>query len=380
MTIMNTRKRRILFVGNSAWSMYNFRRTLMSFLGERNFEVIVAAPVDAYTERFRELNIEYHPINNLRAKGKNPLHEYQLHQELIAIYKKVEPSLIFHYTIKPNIYGTMAAARLGIPNIAITTGLGYVFSNKGLASGIAKWLYKRSLKKTKEVWFLNHEDMRSFVDNGIIPKNKAFVLPGEGVDTAFFSPSAEEKSAVSPFRFLLTGRMIYEKGVGYFVAASRMLKQQGYQFESVLLGFVDVKNPGAISRQQISEWEEEGVASYLGETDNVVPVLHQADCLVLPSYYREGVPRALLEAASVALPIITTNNVGCKDVVEDKTTGYLCEMNDVEDLADKMKKMMELSVSDRKNMGMAGRSLILEKFDQQKIFEIYLNKINAYLS
>ncbi|NLR65294.1 glycosyltransferase family 4 protein [Chitinophaga varians] len=360
--------------------MYNFRRTLMSYLREKNFEIVVAAPVDAYSEKFKGLNIEYYPISHLRAKGKNPLHEYQLYQELIAIYKKVQPDLIFHYTIKPNIYGTMAASQLKIPNIAVTTGLGYVFSNKNLASGIAKWLYKRSLRRAAEVWFLNREDMRSFVDNGIITENKAFVLPGEGVDTAFFSPVVAEKKKPLSFRFLLTGRMIYEKGVGYFVDATRILKQEGFQFESVLLGFVDVKNPGAISRQQISEWEAEGIAKFLGETENVVPVLQQADCLVLPSYYREGIPRALLEAASMALPIITTNNVGCKDVVDDNITGYLCEMNNTTDLADKMRKMIEMSPSDRKKMGNAGRLKVLSEFDEQKIFEIYLNKINTHLS
>ncbi|RFS23941.1 glycosyltransferase family 1 protein [Chitinophaga silvatica] len=373
-------KGRILLVGNTAWSMFNFRLSLMLYLKEKGYEVMVAAPMDNYADRFKNYDISYFQISHLKAKGKNPLEEIRLYNELAEIYKKAAPGLIFHYTVKPNIYGSLVAKKLGIPSIAVTTGLGYIFGTRNLISLIAKKLYRFSLKNAKEVWFLNKEDKESFIDHNIIEKEKTFVLPGEGIDTQRFKAATNEVPVTSrKFRFIMSGRMLYEKGVADFVEASKILKTEGYDFESCLLGFVDVANPGAISREQIMEWEKANIIRYLGVTDNVISHLSTSDCFILPSYYREGIPRAIMEAASLEIPVITTDNVGCKDVVDDGETGFLCKVKNPVDLAEKMKQMLLLPGEKRSEFGRNARKKMLAEFSQDKIVDIYLNKIHTYL-
>jgi glycosyltransferase involved in cell wall biosynthesis len=371
---------KILFVGNTAWSLYNFRLDLMLFLKEKNYEIVCAAPEDSYASKLEENGITFIALKNLHAKSINPANEISLYKEFIKRYKQINPAIIFHYTIKPNIYGVKAAHKLGIPTIAITTGLGYIFNSRNIVSYIAKLLYKRTLSKAKEVWFLNHEDLHSFLNEKIIDDHKAFLLPGEGVNTDRFRPTESSKTKEgNPIRFIFSGRMIYEKGVTEFAEATRILKKKGYIFESVLLGFMDVLNPGAISKNTISDWESEGIIKYQGVTSDVVPFLKASDCLVLPSFYREGIPKSLLEAASLTLPIITTNNVGCREVVDDNITGYICEMRNVNSLAEKMEKFINLSAGKRIEMGIKGREKVIKEFDQKIVFDIYLSKIKHYL-
>jgi glycosyltransferase involved in cell wall biosynthesis len=176
------------------------------------------------------------------------------------------------------------------------------------------------------------------------------------------------------FVFLLAARLLWDKGVGEFVEAARLVTSEFPNTEFRLMGFLDVRNPSAISREQVQQWVAEGIVSYLGATDDMASAYAEADCIVLPSY-REGVPRTLLEAASMGLPVITTDAVGCRDAVEDGITGFLCQPRDAQDLADKMRQMLRLSADARSAMGYAGREKMLREFDERIVISNYLEAI-----
>ena len=357
--------------------MYNFRLNLIKKFIHFGYEVCIVAPEDEYTEKIRATGLQVITVKKLKRSGNNPIQDFNLFLEYIKIYKALQPAFIFHYTIKPNIYGTLAAKICNVKSISITTGLGNAFSTKGGLFYFAKYLYKISSVYALEVWFLNSSDRSIFINNKIIPEYKSFILPGEGVDTSVFMPTLqypENKTTT----FLLVSRMLYDKGIEEFVEASKLLVKKGYALSSSLLGKIDNDNPEAIALEIIKKWEYDGIVRYLGSTKDVKPYIENVDAIVLPSY-SEGVPRILLEAASMEKPIITTRIPGCEEVVEDGVNGYLCEPKNIEDLAAQMEKLILLTVDKRKKMGIAGRKKMLASFDEKIIINIYKEKCDRYL-
>jgi len=367
----------IVFSGNTSWSMYNFRLGLIKQFIHLGYEVCIVAPEDEYTEKIREAGIRIIVVKKLKRSGNNPIQDFNLFLEYIKIYKALQPAFIFHYTIKPNIYGTLAAKICNIKSISITTGLGNAFSTKGTIFYFAKYLYKISSVYALEVWFLNSSDKSVFIDNKIIPEHKSFILPGEGVDTSLFMPALHHPKNETT-AFLQVSRMLYDKGIGEFVAASKLLVKKGYKLSSSILGKFDNDNPEAISLEIIAKWQHDGIVKYLGSTKDVKPFIENVDAIVLPSY-SEGVPRILLEAASMEKPIITTRIPGCVEVVEDGVNGYLCETKNVKDLAAQMEKLILLTIEERRRMGMAGRRKMQATFDEKIIIAIYKEKCDQYI-
>lgn len=364
--------KRILLVGNTAWSMYNFRGNLIKRLVQ-DYEVCVAAPYDElFSERITSLGAKFIPVD-ISAKGTNPLTDLKLTAKFVRLFKQEQLDFVFLYTIKPNIYGGIAARICKLPFIAITTGLGYTFVVDNLVSRIARKLYKRSFKHANQVWFLNKEDEADFLKYNLLDKNKSWVLHGEGVDTMRFAlkPMPEESS------FLLMARMLWDKGIGDYVEAARIVKRKYPNVAFNLLGFLNAENPSAISENQIKAWEKEGLVNYLGVTNNVVPYIAATTSLVLPSYYREGIPMTLLEAASMGRILITTDNVGCRDTVEDKVTGFLSPVKQAELLAECMLKVIEMKHEDRVKMGALAREKVLKEFDEKLVFKAYLSVLKA---
>src|SRR5690606_5977785 len=208
--------------------------------------VIVAAPYDVYSDKMTEAKIQMVHLRKLRASSANPFNEWAFYRELLTVYQQWQPDLIFHYTIKPNIYGILAAKKLDIPAIAVTTGLGYVFTNHNLVAIAGRWLYRYALPKAHAVWFLNRDDLVSFRRYIGLPKHKMQLLPGEGIDTTAF----KRRTAIDFGNtvFIFTGRMLYEKGVALLVSSVKALKEKGYAFTCLLLGFLDIENPSAIPR------------------------------------------------------------------------------------------------------------------------------------
>jgi glycosyltransferase involved in cell wall biosynthesis len=368
----------IVFVANTAWSMYNFRRGLLVSLINEGYNVAVVAPEDDFIVNLTNLKVKCYPLITIRNHGINPFQDLQLLAEFRKLYKKIKPALVFHYTIKPNIYGTIAASQLGIPSIAVTTGLGYAFTHQNLVSAIVKQLYRYALCKASEVWFLNGEDAKVFLQQKIIQSSQAVVLNGEGVNTQYFSPSKKPSVNLTK-KFILVARLIYDKGVEEYAEAAAILQKKGYRFECQVLGFFEDKNPKAISRQQIIDWQNRGLIKYLGVTTDVRPYLEAADCLVLPSYYGEGMPRTLMEAASLAKPIIATDHTGCREVVDDDRSGFLCRIKDAEDLAAKMEAIINMTAEDLMIMGANGRVKMIAEFDEKIVIETYKRTISKYI-
>ncbi len=320
---------------------------------------------------------------------------------LYRVFRREKIEAVLSYTPKGNIYGAFAAMPIGIPTIANISGLGKVFVRRGLLTVLVKGLYWLAFRRTVWVFFQNREDMELFAHLSLVPASKIERIPGSGVDVRRFSPfevdelsdiqvnncRTQDAQSVQPFRksiyagdqpfvFLLIARMLWDKGIGEYVKAARRVLSLYPSVRLQLLGFLDVDNPSAIPRERIDAWVNEGVVEYLGSTDDVVPVIRDADCVVLPSYYREGVPRTLLESASMAKPLITTDTPGCRDAVEDGVTGFLCKAKNVEDLAEKMIQMIELPKEDRHVMGLRAREKMLREFNERIVIERYLDVVS----
>lgn len=367
---------RIAFVGNTSFSLYKFRLGVMRSFILEGFDVIAIAPKDEYSKLFSTENIKFIPVE-IDGKGKDVFEDFKLICKFINIYKKYELDFIFHYTIKPNIYGSIACRFLKIPSIAITTGLGFSFNNKSLFNLFIKTLYRFSLRKVLEVWFLNTNDKEIFIRNGIIKNRKAYILPSEGIDSNYYLPK-EKTTHSDKFVFLLLSRLIKEKGIEEYVKAAVILQQRGLNVECQLLGKQEKESSKCISIDSVMEWHNTGKINYLGEFIDIREYIVNSDCIVLPSYYMEGVPRCLMEGMSMERPIITTDNVGCRELILDEINGFICEPMNVIDLADKMEKLYNTSINERKTMGINGRKHILEYFDEPKIIEQYHIKLNSF--
>lgn len=364
-------KKLIALVSNSTWAIYNFRLDIIRYLTRNNYQVLVVAPYDEYALLLEEEGCIYCPIR-FNNRSENPWADLGLYWQLKKIYRRQKPDFIFHYVIKPNIYGSLAAGSCSIKSIAVVTGLGYSFARHNWLFHVVRILYKRALRKTEEVWFLNNEDARIFINGKIVGIKKVKVLPGEGVNTGHFLPSESDNPVARPrFCFLMSTRLLKSKGVAVYANAARILRNKNYDVDFELIGFFERHHPDSISEEDLKKWQDEGLIRYHGFAKDVRPHLRKADCFVFPSFYNEGVPRSLMEAASMELPIITSLNRGCKEVVMNQLNGFLCNPNDPFDLADKMEKMIQLPLDERIRMGRHGRALVMKKFNVDIVIREY---------
>lgn len=366
---------RIVVLANTAWYLYNFRLNLIRALKEEGHEVIAVSPTDPYIKRLEAAEVS-HRDWRLKGSGVNPFAEVLAIWRLYRVLRSEETDLVLAYTPKGNIYGAFAANMTGAKIINNVSGLGRTFIKKSLLTSLVKRLYRTTFHLSSYIFFQNREDMSLFLEEHIIEPQNVERLPGSGVDLKRFVASKDARAGCNgeDIVFLVIGRMLWDKGIGEFVAAAREVKKIHANARFKLLGFVGADNPAAIPSEQIGLWEEEGIIEYLGETEDVIPIIQDADCVVLPSY-REGVPRALLEAASMAKPIITTDAPGCRDTVDEGSTGFLCRVKDSSDLADKMLQMMRLTAEERAEMGMRGRRKMESEFDERIVIGRYLEVI-----
>lgn len=359
----------ICFVSNSAWSVYNFRIDVIRSFINQGHRVMVIAATDDYAGRLQQEGCNFISIQ-FNNRTQNPLEDYSLYNHLKKLYKEYRPDIIFHYVIKPNIYGSLAAAAENIPSVAVITGLGYSFAKRNWLYALIRTLYKNALKKTAEVWFLNNEDAKHFIAHKLVKVEKTRVLHGEGVNTNYFK-RAQTSPRAEKFSFLMSTRLLKSKGIAVYANAARIIKNKNYDVHFDLIGFYEKHHPDSVHREDIERWQQEGLITYKGFATDVRSFLSAADCFVFPSFYNEGVPRCLMEAASMELPVITSLNRGCREVVTDNITGYLCNMNDPFDLADKMQQMLLASADQRSVMGKNGRALVMEKFSIDKTIAEY---------
>ncbi|MGU5758137.1 glycosyltransferase family 4 protein [Aeromonas caviae] len=365
----------ILFVANTSWSIYNFRYGVLCRLLSEGTKITILAPKDDYSVKLSNIGCDVVDLP-MSPKGINPFEDMKLFFLLASIYRNINPDFIIHYTIKPNIYGSLAARLVNIPSLAVTTGLGYTFINSTLVAKIARLLYKISFKFPKEIWFLNEDDRASFLNYGLVEEDRAVLLHGEGVDMLHYHP-VSTSCRDGKIRFLLIARMLWDKGVGEFVEAAKIIKKEYPQACFQLLGNCNADNPSSIDSSIIRDWEKDGVIEYLGMVDDVRPIIASADCVVLPSY-REGIPRTMIESAAMGKPLIVSDAPGCRDVVIDNVTGFKCKVKDVPSLTKCCETIINMREDERISMGFAGRSFIKSHFDQELVIEQYLSTLKKY--
>ena len=370
------KKRKIALVANSTWSVYNFRIDLIRHL-LLHFDVLIIAPKDEFASELTKAGCFYLDIH-FNNRSENPLLDYALYKALKKIYLAERPDIIFHYVIKPNIYGSLAASSCGIQSVAVITGLGYTFDRRNWLNRVVSFLYRKALKKAGEVWFLNQEDANLFTERKLVDARKIKILPGEGINTSYFFPQSNKPVARSKaFQFLMSTSLLKSKGVGIYVEAARILKNKYREVRFELIGFFEKNHPDSITESEIRFWQKKGIIHYGGFARDVRPFLRQADCFVFPSFYHEGIPRCLLEAAAMEVPIITSLNTGCKEVVQEGVNGFLCAPNNAVELAARMEEMMRLSTDQRAELGRNGRELVSGKFNIEKILTEYDNTLES---
>lgn len=366
--VFHDKPKKIIVTSNTSWYLYNFRLPLLKELVSRGYQVFALAPYDSYVKKLEEHGINHIKIRITRS-SLNPFADLKILKHFVAIYRKYKPDIVQHFTVKPVIYGTLAARILHIKYIYnMVPGMGYVFTGvsfkKFWIQRIVRYLYRRSMKYSSHVFFQNRDDNNYFLKYKLVNKNRATIIAGTGVDIDKFKPGKKiEKKRIT---FMIAARLLWDKGIGEFAKAARALKQKYNNADFWLLGPVDLENPKGIQPAQLQQWNREGIVQYLGMTDNIKSYLKKADIIVLPSYYKEGLPLSLLEGAAMGMPIITTDSTGCREVVEDGVNGFLVPIKDVKSLAASMEKFIKkpFLIS---QMGRASRKIVLEKFDSKII-------------
>ncbi|MBE0623733.1 MAG: glycosyltransferase family 4 protein [Burkholderiales bacterium] len=361
---------------NTAWNIFNFRTGLMTALAHAGFQVTAFAPPDEYVARIKSLGVRYVPMDLDNART-NPVLELLTLLRMVTLLGRERPALILSYTPKVNIYLSLAARAWRIPVVANVSGLGRTFIAGGWLTRVARLMYRIAFSWPARIFFQNAEDRAVFLDAGLVNEERTALIPGSGVNVSRFSPQPKTREDRT-FAFLMAARLLWDKGVGEYVAAARQLKAEFPAVSFRLLGFLDVPSPSAVPRNEVQAWQRERVIEYLGHSDDMVPVYGAADCVVLPSY-REGMPKTLLEAASMGLPAITTDVPGCRHAVIDGETGFLCNVQDATSLAAAMRRMLLLTPEQRTNMGRLARERVEKEFDEKIVIEQYLDVVKSIL-
>jgi glycosyltransferase involved in cell wall biosynthesis len=366
---------KILIVANTSWFIQNFELKLMQEL-QAEMEVVAVSPQDDWSAKFPSLGVRFVEIP-IRRRGMNPITDVGMIRRLYSIYKRERPDCVFHNTIKPVIYGSIAAKYAAVPRILnMVPGLGYVFTGDRFLQRtlrrLVKQMYKRALAGSHQVFFQNPDDRNFFVENGLVQPDKADLTYGLGVDLDRFQYVSPANNG-SDCTFMLVSRVLWDKGVGEFVAAATKVKSAhpGARFQ--ILGKLDQDNPSHIPAETVQEWVRSGAIEYLGEVPDVRPLLEKADVVVLPSY-REGIPNALLEGMALGRPVITTDVPGCRETVLDQVTGLLVPPRDSDALATAMDYMIA-NPGRRAEMGREGRQLAERRFDVKIVNSIILNAV-----
>jgi len=352
----------ISFSANTSWYLYNFRASTLTAFIEAGYKIICICPEDHATAKLIAMGCTWIPLK-MNNKGTNPFQEISLLCRLFFIYKKLRPTAAFHFTIKNNIYGTFAASLLGIKSINNITGLGTIFVNNSPLKIPIKFLYKITQRKAFKVFCQNQEDFTYIQENHLVLKKKLILLPGSGVNLTKFQPTPRITMNEREFIFLYAGRMIGDKGLIELISAFQSMSQHKNKSSLWLSGFVDSNNHSSIPLSTILAWNDLPNIYWLGSSDEMNILFGRVDCVVLPSY-REGMPKSLLEAGAMGLPVITTNVPGCRNLITDGVNGLICEPFSSNSLKLALEKMLELSPKRRFLMGQEGRSLVEKKYDE----------------
>lgn len=360
--------KKVLFLVNHDVVIYNFRRELVERLIEEGDEVIISSPYGERIELLKEMGCKYIEVKFDR-HGKNPLAELKL----LTYYKKlistVKPDMIFSYTIKPNLYGAIAASKCNIPIVVNITGLGTAVEYPSLMQKCMIELYKYAFRNVQTVFVQNEENRQFFIDNNIAV-DKLKLLPGSGVNLKYFHileyPNDEQ------IRFVFISRIMKEKGIDQYLAAAKYIKNKYPFTKFYICGFCE-EEYGDI----LKEYEKKGIITYQGLVMNIRDVLKYTHCTIHPTYYPEGLSNVLLESCASGRPIITTDRSGCKEVVVDGLNGFIVKERDEKDLISKIETFLKLDYISKRTLGLNGRNKVEKEFDRKIVINKYMEEING---
>lgn len=370
---------KVVVVASYARSLLNFRGHLLSTLIRLGCSVMAVGPEadDHVLRQLGDLGVTYVTIP-MRRSAIDPVSDLRYVLTLRRWLSKERPDLVLTYTAKPVVFGSLAAKSAGVPKVcSMITGLGYVFAGTSMRQVLIRKvlmaLYRLTLARNDVVFFQNPDDMKLLASSGVLGNARPVLIPGSGVDLAHFSPAPP---VTEPMVFLLIARLLREKGVYEFIEAAHTLKSRYPQVRFVLVGAID-NHPSAIPREHLDQWVEEGLIEYTGWLEDVRPAIRASSVYVLPSYYREGTPRSILEAMAMARPVITTDTPGCRDTVIHGKTGLLVPPRDSDALASAMETFIlrpELVAA----MGEQSRKLAEERYDVHKVNAVILDALGIH--
>lgn len=363
---------KVLITVNTCWNVINFREGLVKEFVGRGYEVVVATPRDSYVTQLHDWGVRFLEVD-MASDGTDLFSELRAVRSYMRILRLERPDYVLAFTAKPNIYVGIASYIFPVKVISNIAGLGRVYSTSGGLRAFLDLLYRVSLRRSRWVFFQNLDDKNLFLNSRIVTNNRHSVLPGSGVDLDKFAYSEKADHEKKAIKFFMICRLLWAKGVREYLAASNTLIEDGFNVECYLVGPVDPSGDGPSASELPSIL---GAVIYLGKTDSVLELIRDSDCVVLPSYYPEGVPRTLLEAAAVGRPIITTNSIGCREVVDDGVNGFICKPGDPSELAQVMENFLHLDARARIEMGRESRRLAERRFDERLVIDEYCRVIN----
>jgi len=371
---------KIVFCSNTFWSIINFRKDLIVYLKKSGYEIfVIVSDTDFFGSSQSGLaDLDIKPIILPVHRSRfNPFRDGIFFIRIMKTLRRLSPDIVLLFTIKLNIYGSIACRLLKIPCINTISGLGSGLIHENIKTKLIRRFYSISLKSSCKVLFQNKPDGEYFIDRKIIKRDQSGYVPGSGIDVEKYKLPAGRINR--PRKYLFAGRILKDKGVYEYIEAISELKNDLSENAIFLLGgIVDESNISGISMKEIRMWEDLNLISYLGKTDNIVEFFEKADIIVLPSY-REGLSRVLLEAASCGKALITSDVPGCSDLVKDGVNGFLCKPGDARSLKYTIMRSLNTSDSEILQLGQNGRRIVIENFNSDIVNRIYLDQIRACL-
>lgn len=364
---------KIVLFANTDWYIYNFRRSLAEYLRDAGHEVLLVSPSGPYGQRLVALGFRW-IVAPMSRRSLNPLRELFLIFWLRKLMKDEHIGLVHGFTIKNAVYSSLVARLASVPmRVSAVTGLGYVFSSEDRLARVLRPALRLALRfalsgRGTRVILQNPDDVRLFIDSGLVAPDKIRLIAGSGVDCARFAPVAMADAMPGkerPFRIVLPARLLWDKGLAEYVEASRLLRSEGLAIDFLLAGTPDPGNPASIPEALLEEWSKAGLVCPLGQVEDMPALYNAVDAVVLPSY-REGLPKGLIEAAACGRPLITTDVPGCREVVTHEQDGLLVPVRDSIALAAAIRRLHGDRELCRK-LGGAAREKALKNFDERII-------------
>ncbi len=362
--------KKVLVLSNSFLGLYSFRKEVFQAIRNKEYEVYISCPVEKIQEQVNWfVNIGCHIIDiSFDRQGTNPFADIQQMLAYYRLLRQVKPDIVLSYTIKPNLYGGMACAFCGVPQLANITGLGAAVEYPGLMQKLTIALYKIGLRKTNLVFFQNEEN-RQFCIRHHMVKGPTRLIPGSGVNLQYHSLKDYPKES-EPIRFIFISRIRREKGIEEYLTAANVIHSKYPHTEFHILGGCEGNY-----ELRLNDLHQKGIIIYHGAQSDVRPFIEKVHCTIHPTFYPEGMSNVLLESCAAGRAIITTNRAGCREIVDDGINGFVVKQQDSNDLIAKIEKFMVLSYESKRQMGLASRQKVEKEFDRQIVVDAYLEEM-----